>query len=348
VVFDWDVLADRIHVSHEAELQLGMKRGALEGPASGWFEVLHPFDRDRYSACLDTVLEQRRGRINLDFRLRAADGHYLWFLLKARPVVGADGDVIRVIGTLSDVTEGKMAEERLLHDAVHDNLTGLPNRELFFDRLEAALKTAAVENTIRPSVLAIDLDRFRQVNDAAGMAAGDSILLTAARRLGRVLKPQDTLARVSSDQFAIIIVSEMEAAPITALSETIRRTLSTPVTFNDREIALTVSVGIALFDPQQHPKSDDMLKDAEMALAAAKRLGGNRIEVFRPSLRTRRSDRLSIEADLRHALERDEIKVFFQPIVRLEDRTIAGFEALLRWHHPRLGRLAPADFIPLA
>ena len=348
VVFDWDVLADRIHVSHEAELQLGLKRGALEGPASGWFEVLHPFDRDRYSACLDTVLEQRRGRINLDFRLRSTDGHYLWFLLKARPVVGADGDVIRVIGTLADVTESKMSEERLLHDAVHDNLTGLPNRELFFDRLEAALKTASHENTIRPTVLAIDLDRFRQVNDAAGMAAGDSILLTSARRLSRVLKTQDTLARVSSDQFAIIIVSETDANPITTLAETIRRTLSTPVTFNDREISLTVSIGIALFDPQQHPKPDDMLKDAEMALAAAKRLGGNRMEIFRPAMRSRRSDRLSIETDLRHALERDEIKVFYQPIVRLEDRTIAGFEALLRWNHPRLGRLAPADFIPLA
>ena len=197
-------------------------------------------------------------------------------------------------------------------------------------------------------MLAIDLDRFRQVNDAAGMAAGDSILLTSARRLSRVLKTQDTLARVSSDQFAIIIVSETDANPITTLAETIRRTLSTPVTFNDREISLTVSIGIALFDPQQHPKPDDMLKDAEMALAAAKRLGGNRMEIFRPAMRSRRSDRLSIETDLRHALERDEIKVFYQPIVRLEDRTIAGFEALLRWNHPRLGRLAPADFIPLA
>ena len=348
IVFDWDVTADHIHVSQEAEQQLGLRYGTLDGPASAWFDVLHPFDRDRYSACLDTVLEQRRGRINLDFRLRAADGHYLWFLMKARPVVGADGEVIRIVGTLSDVTDVKTAEERLLHDAVHDNLTGLPHREIFFDRLDTALRTARMTGSTRPTVVAIDLDRFRQINDVAGMAAGDSILLTAARRLGRLIKPLDTLARISSDQFAIIVLSESGTTPIIGLADTIRKALATPVTFNDREVQLTVSVGISLADPQQQPKPDEMLKDAEIALAHAKRYGGNRIEVFRPSMRALRSDRLSLEADLRRALDRHEITVHFQPIVRLEDRTIAGFEAILRWDHPRLGRLSPSDFVPLA
>jgi diguanylate cyclase (GGDEF)-like protein/PAS domain S-box-containing protein len=348
IIFDWDVASDRIYVSPEVEQSLGVPRGTLEGPASGWFDLLHSFDRDRYRACLDTVLEQRRGRIGLDFRLRGADGHYHWFLLKARPVVGADGEVIRVIGTLSDVTETKTAEERLLHDAVHDNLTGLPNRELFFDRLEAALNQAREDTAIRPTVMAIDLDRFRQVNEAMGIPAGDSILLTIARRLSRLLKPTDTLARISSDEFAIIVLSETTIESITALADMVRKTLSTPVTFSEREIALTASIGVALFDPQLHPKRDDMLKDAEIANAHAKRLGGNRIEVFRPGMRAQRSDRLTLETDLRRALDRGEMKVVFQPVVRLEDRTIAGFEALLRWDHPRLGRLSPADFIPLA
>ena len=145
--------------------QLGLDRGALEGPASDWLDLLHPFERDRYRASLDTMLEQRRGRINQEFRLRAADGHYFWFLLKARPVVGADGEVIRVIGTLADVTEQKTAKKRLLHDAVHDNLTGLPNRELFFDRLDAALKLSQTDAQIRPTVICIDIDRFKQVNE---------------------------------------------------------------------------------------------------------------------------------------------------------------------------------------
>ncbi len=347
IIFDWDVAADRIFVSPDVETQLGVKRGALEGPASGWLDILHPFDRDRYTTALDTLLEQRRGRLAQDFRLRAADGHYFWYVLKARPVVGADGDVLRVIGTLADITESKTAEERLLHDAVHDNLTGLPNRELFLDRLDAAL-TNARSNILRPTVIAVDIDRFKQINEAIGLSAGDSILLTLGRRLARLLKPTDTLARISGDEFAIILVSETDSANVTALADTVRRTLNTPVSFADREISLTGSIGLVLYDAQLHPKREDMLKDAEIAMAHAKRMGGNRIEVFRPAMRNQRSDRLSLEADLHRSLDRGEIKVYFQPIVRLEDRTIAGFEALLRWDHPRLGRIGPAEFIPIA
>ena len=347
IIFDWDVPADHIYVSPEAEMQLGLDRGTLEGPASSWLDVLHPFERDRYRACLDTVLEQRRGRINEEFRLRAADGHYLWYKLKARPVVGADGDVIRVVGTLSDVTDERNAQDRLLQDAVHDNLTGLPNRELFFDRLEAALAFARADNA-RPTVLCADMDRFRQINESVGLSAGDSILLTAARRLARLLRPQDTLSRISGDTFAIILLSETGSEKITAFAEAIRRALSMPVSFADREIAMSASVGLALYDPQLHSRRDDMLKDAEIAMRRAKKGGGNRVEVFRPLMRAQRNDRLALETDLRRALERGEMKVYFQPVVRLEDRTVAGFEALLRWDHPRLGRLGPAEFIPIA
>ena len=347
IVFDWDVTADHLYVSPDAEQHLGLKRGSLGGPASSWFDFLHPFDRDRYQACLDTVLEQRRGRINLDLRLRGSDGHYLWFRLKARPVVNSEGDVARVIGAMADVTESKHAEERLLQDSVHDNLTGLPHRELFFDRLDSVIRQAAGGGP-KPAVLAIDLDRFRDINIAAGVAAGDSILLTASRRLGRQIKPQDTLARISSDQFGIIVTSTQDVAAIMQLADTVRRALATPVTFNEHEIAVTASVGMALYDSQNHPKAADIFKDAEVALSQAKRLGGNRVEVFRAGMRTQRTDRLALEADLRKALSRGEMKVYFQPIVRLDDRTIAGFEALLRWDHPKHGRLGPADFIPLA
>ena len=348
IVFDWDVAGDRVYVSPEMETQLGLHRGALEGPASNWFDVLHPAERDRYRACLDAMLEQRRGRINQNFRLRASDGQHFWFRMKARPVIGPDGEVLRIVGALSDITESKTAEERLLHDAVHDNLTGLPNRELFFDRLDAALAQAQTDPKIRPAVISIDIDRFKQINEAVGLSAGDSILLTLGRRLGRILKPQDTLARLSGDQFAALIVSEPETEQITALANIARRVASTPVTFNDKEIPLTASIGLALYDPQLHAKREDMLKDAEIAMRQGKRLGGNRIEVFRATMRTFRSDRFGLAADLRRALDRGEMKVYFQPIVRLGDRTVAGFEALLRWDHPRLGRLDPGEFIPVA
>jgi diguanylate cyclase (GGDEF)-like protein/PAS domain S-box-containing protein len=347
MIWDWDVSSDKVFTSPETETALGLKHGALEGPAAKWLDVLHQADRDRFRATLDSVLEQRRGRVVQDFRMRTADGHYLWFALRARPVVGSDGEVVRLVGTISDVTEFKTAEERLLHDAVHDNLTGLPNRELFLDRLKAVLGLAKSDAALRPTVLVIDIDRFKQVNDSVGMAVGDSILLTLARRLGRLIKPQDTLARLAGDQFGMILLSERDSARITAFAETIRKTLRAPITFRDREIFLTASIGLALGggDPEQ---AEDLLKDAELAMYHAKRTGGDRIDVFKDAMRARKSDRLSVESDLRRALERDEITILYQPIVRLEDRSVAGFEALARWNHPKLGRLSPAEFINIA
>ncbi|HYV70060.1 MAG TPA: EAL domain-containing protein [Pseudolabrys sp.] len=347
LIWDWDVSADKVFTSPETESMLGVKRGSLEGPAATWLEVLHPLDRDRFRASLDSVVEQRRGRLTQDFRLRTADGNYLWFALKARPVVGSDGEVVRLVGTLTDVTDFKTAEERLLFDAVHDNLTGLPNRELFIDRMEAAFGFARADTQIRPSIIVIDVDRFKQVNDSVGMAVGDSILLTIARRLARLLKPQDTLARLSGDQFAMILLSEREPARIVGFAETIRRALRAPIAFNDREIFLTASIGMALAENQTQ-RTDEVLKDAELAMYYAKRIGGDRIEIFKPAMRSRKTDRLAMESELRRAIEREEIKVLYQPIVRLEDRAIAGFEALARWDHPKLGRLSPAEFISIA
>jgi len=347
MIWDWDVSADKVFTSPETEQALGLKRGTLEGPAAHWLEVLHPLDRDRFRAALDGVLEQRRGRLVQDFRLRTPDGHYLWFTLKARPVVGSDGEVVRLVGTLTDVTDFKTAEERLLHDAVHDNLTGLPNRQLYLDRLEAVLAFAKADPAVKPTVLVIDLDRFKQVNDSVGMAVGDSILLTLARRLGRLLKPQDTLARLAGDQFSLILMSEKEPARIIAFAETLRKALRAPITFNEREIFLTASVGIALADGQPH-RNEEVLKDAELAMYHAKRIGGDRIEVFKPAMRARKTDRLTLESDLRRAIEREEITILYQPIIRLEDRSVAGFEALARWDHPKMGRMSPSEFISIA
>src|SRR5215213_6279067 len=193
----------------------------------------------------------------------------------------------------------------------------------------------------------IDLDRFKQVNDSVGIAVGDSILLTLARRLGRLLKPQDTIARLAGDQFALILLSEKESDRIIQFAETLRRALRAPIAFNDREIFLTASIGLALPDGEPH-RTDEVLKDAELAMYHAKRIGGDRIEVFKPSMRARKTDRLTLESELRRALEREEITILYQPIVRLEDRSVAGFEALARWDHPKMGRMSPAEFISIA
>src|SRR5450631_570846 len=316
LIWDWDVSADKVFTSPETEAMLGLKRGTLDGPAAQWIDVLHPLDRDRFRAALDSVIEQRRGRLVQDFRLRTPDGHSLWFTMKARPVVGSDGEVIRLVGTLTDVTDAKVAEERLLHDAVHDNLTGLPNRQLFIDRLETVLAFAKTNPDIRPTVMVMDLDRFKQVNDSVGMAVGDSILLTLARRLSRLLKPHDTLARLSGDQFGLILTSEKDTNRIVAFAETTCKAIRAPITFNDREIFLTASIGIALPEAQPN-RGEELVKDAELAMYSAKRAHGDRFEVFKPAMRARKTDRLTLESELRRALDREEITIVYQPIVRL-------------------------------
>ncbi|MFC3208606.1 EAL domain-containing protein [Aquamicrobium soli] len=346
-VWDWDVLRDRVVTRPDISVELGLAPNSLGGPARNWLPVLHPDDRDTFRTTLDIVLEHRRGKISQELRLRGADGHYHWFALRARPVVGSDGQVIRCVGTLIDITEHKKSEERLLHDAVHDNLTGLPNRELLMNRLEAIISIARTEEKVRPTVFVIDIDRFKQVNDGLGISAGDTILLTVARRLHRLLKPKDSLSRFAGDQFALMLLSEQEPGRIAAVADAIKHAINAPITFAKREIVLTASVGLISWTADQ-TSAENMVKDAELAMQQAKRFGGDRIEPFRPAFRTAGSDRLQFESDLRRAVERKEFTLAYQPIVRLEDNSIAGFEALLRWDNPRRGMIPPADFIPVA
>ncbi|MDG4876504.1 EAL domain-containing protein [Mesorhizobium sp. WSM4935] len=347
IVWDWDVLRDRVVTKPDISLQLGLAPNSLGGAARNWLPVLHADDRDTFRTTLDVVLEHRRGKVAQNFRLRGADGHYHWFSLRARPVIGSDGEVIRCVGTMVDVTEQKKSEERLLHDAVHDNLTGLPNRELFMNRLEAIISIARTEDKVRPTVFIIDIDRFKQVNDGLGISAGDTILLTVARRLHRLLKPKDSLSRFAGDQFALMLLSEQDPARIAAMADAIKHAINNPITFAKREIVLTASIGLITWTTAQ-TSAEDMVKDAELAMHQAKRFGGDRIEPFRPAFRTVGTDRLQFESDLRRAIERREFTLAYQPIVRLEDGSVAGFEALLRWDHPRRGMIPPGDFIPVA
>ena len=350
LLFDWDVSDDHMHLSPELEMHLGLERGTLDGRASVLINVIHPADRDRYRAALDAMIEQKRGRIGQDFRLMARDGSTVWYRLKARPVVNRDGEVIRIVGSLLDVTAVHTTQDRLLHDAIHDHLTGLPNRRLLLDRLETSLINArhGGAGARKPALILLDIDRFKQVNESVGVSAGDIILLTVARRLARVVRPGDTLARISGDSFALIVLSEQEPQRVVALADLVRRAVSTPITHGERQIYLTGSVGVALLDETSLNDKEAFIRNAELAAIHAKRTGRDRVEIYRGSMRNTPHDRFSLSNDLRHAIERNELEVQFQPIVRLEDRSIAGFEALIRWNHPRLGRLPPGEFISIA
>ncbi|MEC9343684.1 MAG: diguanylate cyclase, partial [Pseudomonadota bacterium] len=347
IVWDWDVSRDIIHTGSEAAQILGLGERVLNGPVDNWMNVLHPNDRDRFRATLDAIVEHRRGRLMQTFRMRSEGGQYHWFTLRGRPLLGADGDVMRCVGTIVDVTDAKNAEQRLLHDSVHDNLTGLDNRQLLVGRLDTVITMARKNATARPSIFHINIDHFRELNSRLGFGAGDTILLTVARRFSRLLKDGDTLARLGGDQFAVLLVSETSPDKIASFADLVRRTLKAPIQFAGEEIELTASIGIATWTTD-HREANDVLRDAELAMLHAKRFGGNRIEPFRPAFRVGKDEATVLLEELKEAISRNQISVLYQPIVHLDDRTIAGFEALVRWHHPKLGTVSPADFVPMA
>ncbi len=346
-VFDWNIERDRVTVSDELATRLGEKRGALRGAIKHWLDRVHPDDRDRFRTAFDTLVELRRGKVSADMRVAGHDGNFRTFRMRVKPVLGGDGQVNRIVGTLQDVTEDRASRARLLHDAVHDSLTGLPNRQLFLDRLERALVRARAPGGSRPAVFLIDIDRFMELEERIGHSAADSVLLAIARRISRIMRPLDTVARVAGDQFAVILASEQAAAKIAETAEQIRKTLKAPFNFGDRDLALTASIGVTIYDSNPSTAAD-VLRDAELAMYYAKRLGGDRIEAYRASARSISAYNKASEEDLERGLKQGELHVQFQPVIDLESGQIAGAEALMRWNHPTRGVVTPDEFVPLA
>jgi diguanylate cyclase (GGDEF)-like protein/PAS domain S-box-containing protein len=346
-VWEWSARRDEVRVSPEMEASLGLNTGELCTKVDDFIKHLHPTDRERFRMILWSIQERTWARIRTDFRMRHTDNSYRWFELEAASIPTADARAMRCVGLVRDVTDSKRAHERLLHDAVHDSLTGLPNRELLLDRLGVGVERAKSEKGVRPSIIFIDIDKFKSVNVSFGLVVGDSLLLTVARRLQSHLGPQDTLARVGGDQFAILIVSEQSPQELAGLAERARRSLRAPIKIAGQEIVLSGSIGIAVYDGEK-PSHLDLYKEAEIAMYRAKRGGADRIEIFRPDMRADRDDRAALEADLRKALAKNQIKIFYQPIIYLPTEELAGFEALMRWEHPKRGLMNPDDFISIA
>ncbi len=346
-VWEWNVRRDEIKVSSSIESSLGLRAGELSTNVDQFIKHLHPTDRERFRLILWSIRERAGARIRTDFRMRNANNSYRWFELEAASIPSSDQRSLRCVGLMRDVTDAKHAHERLLHDAVHDSLTSLPNRELLLDRLKVAVMRAESEDKVQPSLFFIDIDKFKSVNVSFGLVVGDSLLLTVARRLQRHLGAHDTLARVGGDQFAILLVAQQNPSDLASLAERVRRSLRAPIKIAGQEIVLTGSVGLAVYDGEE-PNHLDLFKEAEIAMYRAKRSGADRIEIFRPEMRGDRDDRVALESDLRKALEKNQIKVLYQPIIYLPTEELAGFEALVRWEHPKKGLMSPADFIPVA
>ncbi len=343
-VWEWSARRDEVKVSSNVEAALGLNPGELNTKVEDFCRHIHPADRERFRLSLVSNEERNDGQMRCVFRLRHTDNAYRWFEVEASTIPSQDGRTVKSVGLLRDVTDIKRAQERLMTDAVKCSLTGLPNKQLLEDRLSIAMQRARSEPTVRPTILFIDIDKFRSVNASYGVVVGDSLLLTVARRLQRHLEPEDTLARAAGDRFAILLIKERPAQELAGLAERVRRSLRSPIKLAGQEIVLTGSLGIAIYDGHQ---ADDreLLREAETAMYRAKRGGADRIEIFRPDMRQQTDERAVADAEIRKAVEKGQIKVLYQPIVYMPMEELAGFEAIVRWDHPKHGLINPFGYL---
>ena len=346
-VWDWQIDEGQLYVGPELERALGFQLGSAgTSDLEDWLELIHPADRSAYFAAIEDAERRGRGTFSQEFRLRRADGAYRWYKLRARAVANREGPT-RMIGTLADVSARKRAEENILIDAVYDRITGLPNKALFLDRLANEMRRAQTNPENVLYVLIVDLDRFRVIDDRLGHEIGDSLLDVTARRISHLLSPHDTLARLPADQFGVILSGDDHGADIVAFCEKLRDALAVPVHLRAREVFITASIGVAAYaDP--HQAATGLLEDAEIALHEAKRHGKHMVEFFSPRMRSQPSAFTLMKAELRQAIERGGISVLYQPVKRLSDGQLAGFEALARLEHPVSGTREAESFIALA
>ncbi|MBL1421007.1 MAG: EAL domain-containing protein [Alphaproteobacteria bacterium] len=347
VLWEWDLLEGVIKCGVELDEALRYDHGTMSCVVSEWLTYLHSRDMPKLENAFSVILEEGNSRIDQDIRLRDVSGDFLWFELRAAALTDDEGYLTGFVGTLNEVTLRKNSEDRLLQDAVHDSLTGLPNRSLFIDRLKRAILRSEDKNTIMPAILLIDIDRFKALNDNVGIATGDSILMMIARRLERFVKSPNTVARMSADQFSVILTEYSDVNFVMNFGEKMRKIVSEPIHIDDREIVLNSSVGIVLAE-KGNENPDEFLHQAELALSNAKQMDKDAIMLYSDELAGSVGDRFTRENDLRQAITRNEFEMLYQPIIALENMQPVGFEALIRWHHPTDGNILPSDFIQLA
>ena len=322
------------------------EKSAQQLIGDGWHDVVHPDDLP------ETVRRWRRAtetgeQYEIEYRLKRHDGSYRWH--KARATCGRDpeGNIAKWFGTNTDIDDQKTTEEKLNYYARHDTLTNLPNRVEFMNHLKAAVERATDNDRTRFAVLFLDLDRFKVVNDSLGHVTGDKLLIAIAERLRTSVRPGDVVARLGGDEFTILLNRTGGLEEVKQVAERVQQSLATPFRIDNYEVFSTASIGIIVSDEIMR-EPDDFLRDADSAMYRAKEAGKARYEVFDREMHVRNMNLLQVETDLRHAVERNEFEVQYQPIVHLETGAIHEFEALIRWRHPLHGLVTPDEFVGVA
>jgi len=346
-LWDWDLAAKRIYFSPRFKRMLGFREDELSANPDSWLKRVHPDDRERLSGDLQRHLEGRSPHLEIEHRIRHADGSWRWMLLRGTAFRDEAGKSTRIAGSLTDITERKETEEKLLHDALHDALTGLPNRSLFMDRLRQAMAFQERRPEMRFAVLFLDVDRFKNINESLGHGMGDRLLISVSKRLLKCVRPGDTVARLGGDEFGILLEDYGIPEEPALCAERIRAELAPAHDLGGVEVFSTGSIGIAVA-VRGYARPEELLRDADTAMYRAKQLGRARHAVFHPAMHAHARAQLQLETDLYRALERNELRVVFQPVVSLGTGLISGCEALVEWQHPTRGRIPPAEFIPAA
>jgi len=345
-LWDWNLQDNAVYLSPVFKRQLGYREEEMPSRYEAWEGRLHPEDRARTLATIQDYLAERLPYYELEFRLRHKDGSYRWFLSRGALRRDEAGRPIRMLGVQVDITERRHAEEQLGHLAHYDSLTALPNRVLFTDRLGQAMIEADRHGRL-VGVAFLDLDRFKNINDTLGHDAGDQLLKAVAERLTGAARKGDTVARLSGDEFTLILADMGHVDDAARVAQKVLDAFTQPFYVAGRELHMTASLGISLY-PIDVKDVSGLLRNADIAMYRAKEHGRNTYRFYAADMMTKAVENLALENDLRHAVDRGELVLHYQPIIGCAAGEILGMEALVRWRHGTRGLIPPSQFIPLA